>query len=245
MRIDVVASVSEVRSEDLVHRSAVVIDVFRTSSTIVTALAHGAACVIPVETVPQAKQLQYEDMILGGERFCKKITGFDAGNSPLEYTKELIHGKNVILTTTSGTRALIKASKALTVFSASFLNARACAEILVHLDRDVVLLCAGSQDRFALEDGLCAGMLIDDLKHMTQQHVRSNDLGITVHQAYLHNKDQLKKIVYEGNEAKRLIKQGHALDVDYCLEMNSSSIVPVLESNQVIRPWTTKKDLHN
>lgn len=151
----------------------------------------------------------------------------------------------MILTTTSGTRALIKASKALTVFSASFLNARACAETLVQLDRDVVLLCAGSQDRFALEDGLCAGMLIDDLKQMTQQQVRSNDLGITVHQAYLHNKDQLKKIVYEGNEAKRLIKQGHALDVDYCLEMNSSSIVPVLESNQVIRPWTTKKDLHN
>ncbi|MCM3784122.1 2-phosphosulfolactate phosphatase [Neobacillus mesonae] len=244
MRIDVVASVSEIRSEDLVHRSAVVIDVFRTSSTIVTALAQGAACVIPVETVPQAKQLQYNDMFRGGERFCKKISGFDAGNSPLEYKRELVQGKNVIMTTTSGTRALIKANKAETVFSAAFLNAKACAEALIYLDRDIVLLCAGSQDRFALEDGLCAGMLIDFVKQMTKQQIRSNDLGMTVYLAYLYSKSQLKETLYESSEAKRLIKQGHESDVNYCLGINQIPLVPILETDQVIRPWTAKKDLH-
>lgn len=83
MRVDVVGNVNEVRTIDIAGRSAVVIDVLCTTSTIVTALAYDASAVIAVETVPQAKQMEVKDCIRGGERFDKKITGFEVGNSPM------------------------------------------------------------------------------------------------------------------------------------------------------------------
>lgn len=240
MRIDVVASASEIRTEDVIHRSAVVIDVFRTTSTIVTALAQGAICIMPVETVPQAKQLGLEGMFLGGERFCKKIAGFDVGNSPLEYTKELVEGKKGIMTTTSGTRALIKAGKATYIFSAAFLNAKACAQVLVDVDLDIALLCAGQQDRLSMEDALCAGLLIEYIKQIAAQPVRLNDLGLVVHHAYLGCKADLRDKLKESSEAKRLTKQGHEKDVEYCLTKNRFTLVPVMEDHLLI-PWKTKE----
>ncbi|WKL02819.1 2-phosphosulfolactate phosphatase [Paenibacillus amylolyticus] len=92
-----------------------------------------------------------------------KITGFEVGNSPYEYMTAGIADKTIILTTTDGTRALIKASKGKHVFAGSFLNVQAVAAALCELQRDVLLLCAGNQDEFALEDGLCAGCIIDEL----------------------------------------------------------------------------------
>ncbi|WP_211745175.1 2-phosphosulfolactate phosphatase [Paenibacillus sp. Marseille-Q4541] len=241
MRIDVVASASEIRTEDVIHRSAVVIDVFRTTSTIVTALSQGATCIIPVETVPQAKQLGLDGMFLGGERFCKKIAGFDAGNSPLEYTKELVEGKKGIMTTTSGTRALIKAGKASYIFSAAFLNAKACAQVLLDLELDIALLCAGQQDRLSMEDALCAGLLIEYIQQSSTQPVRLNDLGLVVHQAYLGSEASLRETLKESSEAKRLTKQGREEDVDYCLTKNLFTLVPVMEDQSLI-PWKTRRD---
>ncbi|WIV18060.1 2-phosphosulfolactate phosphatase [Paenibacillus polygoni] len=240
MRIDVVASASEIRTEDVIHRSAVVIDVFRTTSTIVTALAQGAICITPVETVPKAKQLGLEGMFLGGERFCKKIAGFDAGNSPLEYTKELVEGRKGIMTTTSGTRALIKAGKASYIFTAAFLNVKACAEVLAEVDLDIAILCAGQQDRLTMEDSLCAGMLIHYIKQSAVQPVRLNDLGLVVHQAYLGCEADLRNKLKESNEAKRLTKQGHEKDVDYCLTENAFTLVPVMEDHFLV-PWKAKE----
>lgn len=237
MRIDVVASASEIRTEDVIHRSAVVIDVFRTTSTIITALAQGATCIIPVETVPQAKQKGMEGMFLGGERFCKKIAGFDAGNSPLEYTKELVQGKKGIMTTSSGTRALIKASKASYIFSAAFLNARSCAEVLVDVDLDIALLCSGQQDRLTMEDALCAGLIIEYIKQLSQP-VRLNDLGLIVHEAYLNCEANLREKLKESSEAKRLTKQGNVQDVDYCITKNLFTLVPVMKEQGLV-PWTT------
>ena len=82
MQVDVVGNVNEVRRIDIAGRSAVVIDVLRTTSTIVTALAYDAAGVIPVETVPQAKQMTVKDSIRGGSG-STKIAGFEVGNSPM------------------------------------------------------------------------------------------------------------------------------------------------------------------
>ena len=72
------------------------------------ALSAGASCVIPAETVMEARALQRPGDLLGGERFCRKIAGFDLGNSPEEYTEQIVAGKRIVLTTTNGTRAIHK-----------------------------------------------------------------------------------------------------------------------------------------
>ena len=93
---------------------AIVIDVLRASTTIVTALGNGASAIIPLATVEEARarQAQEPHLLLGGERNAHPLPGFDFGNSPLDYTPEKVQGREVILTTTNGTRALQGAHQA-------------------------------------------------------------------------------------------------------------------------------------
>ncbi|PQP82176.1 2-phosphosulfolactate phosphatase [Paenibacillus sp. PCH8] len=237
MRVDVVGNVNEVRTIDIAGRSAVVIDVLRTTSTIVTALAYDAAAVIAVETVPQAKQLTGKDYIRGGERFDKKITGFEAGNSPYEYMTEGIADKTIILTTTDGTRALIKASRAKHVLAGSFLNVQAVAAVLCELQRDVLLLCAGDQDEFALEDGLCAGCIIDELHRQSHSAIQLNDLGMVLHQAVSQCRESIPDLVRISSGGRRLEKLGKAHDIAYCSQLNLLDCVPEMGEGNRIHPY--------
>lgn len=236
MRVDVVGNVNEVRTIDIAGRSVVVIDVLRTTSTIVTALAYNAAAVIAVETVPQAKQMVVKDCIRGGERFDKKITGFEAGNSPYEYMTEDIVDKTIILTTTDGTRALIKASRAKHVLAGSFLNVRAVAAALCELQRDVLLLCAGDQDEFALEDGLCAGCIIEELHRQSFSPIQLNDLGMVLHQAVSQCRESIPDLVRLSSGGQRLEKLGSVHDIAYCCQFNLLDCVPEMgEGNRMHR----------
>ncbi|WP_342551802.1 2-phosphosulfolactate phosphatase [Paenibacillus sp. FSL R7-0652] len=237
MRVDVVGSVNEVRTIDIEGRSVVVIDVLRTTSTIVTALAHQAAGVIAAETVPQAKQMMVRNSIRGGERFDKKITGFDAGNSPYEYMSSDIAHKMIILTTTDGTRALIKATKARHVLAGSFLNVKAVAAALIELQRDILLLCAGEQDDFALEDGLCAGCIIEELYRQTRSPLQLNDLGIILHQAVSQCQDRISDLVRTSSSARKLDQLGEMHDVAYCSQLNLLDCVPEMREGNQLMPY--------
>ncbi len=237
MRVDVVGNVNEVRTIDIAGRSAVVIDVLCTTSTIVTALAYDASAVIAVETVPQAKQMEVKDCIRGGERFDKKITGFEAGNSPYEYMTVGIADKTIILTTTDGTRALIKASRAKHVLAGSFLNVRAIAAVLCELQRDVLLLCAGNQDEFALEDALCAGCIIDELQRQSCSPIQLNDLGTVLHQAVSQCQENIPDLVQRSVSGRRLEKLGRLHDISYCSQLNLLDCVPEMGEGNRMQPY--------
>ena len=72
----------------------VVIDVFRATSTIATALYNGAARVIPVDSVDQCISIgQQTGGITAGERDGKVIEGLSYGNSPAEYPRSFVEGK--------------------------------------------------------------------------------------------------------------------------------------------------------
>ncbi len=126
---------------------AVVIDVFRASTTIVTALAAGARLVLPTEDVEQAVRLaapyRKGEALLGGERECQRIEGFQLGNSPREYTKEVVAGKVIIFTTTNGTRALLAAREYPTTYVGCFLNLSAIATAVAS-SNVVSIICAGN-----------------------------------------------------------------------------------------------------
>lgn len=245
MHIHVISSVNEACTEELQHKTVIVIDVLRATSTMLTALANGCRTIVPVETVNQAKSLQGDGEQLGGERFCKKIPGFDFGNSPLEYTPELVAGKTIIMTTTNGTRAIQKTSKASHILIGSMLNAAACARQAAKLADDIVIVCAGAQDVFALEDGLCAGLLTDELLRLhaagavrgslaepnVPAHV--DDFGLAMLQAYRHVQDRLLDVMLSCAGGKRLSKIGFHDDVIYCAQTNMLDLVPVVRQGRL------------
>ena len=158
---------------DLRNTACVVFDVLRATSTIVTALHNGAKAAIPVAEISEALALRQKlpGVLLGGERDGVKIrasqTGggdFDLGNSPREYTPEIVRGKTIVSTTTNGTRALRACAGAKTILAASFLNLTATAEFIRQLQpKQILLVCAGTRENMADEDVLAAGALCEML----------------------------------------------------------------------------------
>jgi 2-phosphosulfolactate phosphatase len=144
---------------------AVVIDVLRASTTIVTALAHGAASVLPVLGVSDAKAAAASGgRLLGGERGGVRIEGFDLGNSPLEYTADRVGGRSVVITTTNGTAALHACRDAREILIGAIVNRAAVAETIRRLAGDceqVHLVCAGTEGTVSGEDVLAAGAILD------------------------------------------------------------------------------------
>ncbi|MBD2869544.1 2-phosphosulfolactate phosphatase [Paenibacillus arenilitoris] len=235
MQVQVISSVNEASTARFHHKTAVIIDALRATSTIVTAIAAGALCVIPAETVMEARALQRPGDLLGGERFCRRIAGFDLGNSPEEYTEQAVAGKRIVLTTTNGTRAIHKAMRADYVLTASFLNADACARAAVDLRRDVVILCAGSHDEFAIEDGLCAGLVLDRMHAALGGPIDMDDFGTAMLAMYKDRSARLKETIMNGSSGKRLLKLGMKRDIEACSAVDVYREVPRLNGDQLTR----------
>lgn len=150
---------------------AVVIDVLRASTTIITALAHGATGVRPVPTTDAAWALTANrgpesDLLLGGERGGLRVDGFDLGNSPLEYSRARVAGRRIVITTTNGTAAIDACGAAREVLIGAIVNRSAVAfqaRMLAvrHGVTDIHLVCAGTDGRVTEEDLLAAGAILD------------------------------------------------------------------------------------
>ncbi|MBD0380734.1 2-phosphosulfolactate phosphatase [Paenibacillus sedimenti] len=235
MQIDVVANIGEARTDEFIHKTVIVIDVLRATSTMIAALGNGCKAVVPVETVLQAKELQKPGDLLGGERFCKKIPGFDFGNSPNEYTRSAVQGKRIILTTTNGTRGIQKAMKADHVLAGALTNGGACAKAAVNFKRDIVIICAGTQDVFSLEDGLCAGLILEEIgKIAGVKNLAINDFGLAMRSCYAQAKDTLLDTLLMCANGKRLSKLGFQEDLVTCAKVNDTIHVPVLDRDQMV-----------
>lgn len=242
MRIDCIPQIGETPGHDLAGKTAIVMDVLRATSNIVTALANGASSVLPVETVAQAKQAAGEGDVLAGERQCRRIPGFDLGNSPLEYTEEVVGGRRIVMTTTNGTRGLQKASRAAVVMAGSLLNAEACAQAALQCNRDIVLLCAGTKDVFALEDGLCAGLIAMELRRISRGEVQLSDFAAAMAGAYASAAEGLEDAMMSCESGLRLSKLGFNEDVKYCAQRHSHAVVPVLSGGEM-RPFSGRHQL--
>ena len=144
------------------------IDVLRASTTIVTALAHGAAGIRPLSTVAEARAAAAAigpDAVLGGERGGVRIDGFALGNSPLEYTRDRVGGRPVVITTTNGTAALAACRDAAAILIGALVNRTAVAELARSLGgrlgvESVHLVCAGTDGMATEEDVLAAGAIL-------------------------------------------------------------------------------------
>ena len=241
MYISVIPTAQQAQGINFSGQTAVVIDVLRATSVITTALENGAREVIPVKTVEEAQNLYAQcdtaKTLRGGERNALKIEGFDLSNSPLEYKKKVVEGKSLILTTTNGTNAINNIIGADEVVLACFRNGAAVVEHIVGLShrgsRDIAIVCAGTESHFSLDDGLCAGMIIELLKQRTE--VETDDLGLLLHRFYNESKDNLFGALSGCYHLKRLFTMGFYDDIKFCLETNCVQIVPVLKDGKIVR----------
>ncbi|MEO6755066.1 MAG: 2-phosphosulfolactate phosphatase [Chthoniobacteraceae bacterium] len=154
------ADISRLPERDLSGTTCVVFDVLRATSSMITALANGAAEIFPAKTIEEARTLRKEmpDALLGGERQGERIEGFDLGNNPFEYTA--LAGKRIISTTTNGTIALRACERAGRVLVGALLNIAALRDELARSQPvEVLLVCAGTFETFSLEDAIAAGLL--------------------------------------------------------------------------------------
>jgi 2-phosphosulfolactate phosphatase len=141
----------------------VIIDILRASSAICTAFANGAASIIPVAEVDEAKEYKSRGYLVAAERDGFVLDFADFGNSPFNFTKEKVTGKTIVYSTTNGTGIISLASQAYMTVIGSFLNLGALTSWLIKQDKNVLLLCAGWKNRFNIEDSLCAGAIAEKL----------------------------------------------------------------------------------
>lgn len=235
-RIDVAATPAFAAAREPAS-TVVVLDVLRATSTIVAALENGAAAVVPVRETDDAiavmRRLGREHTLLCGERDSRAIAGFDLDNSPASYTRERVAGKTLVLTTTNGTRALLEAARAATVFCAALTNRRAIVERLAASEGDVRLLCAGSEGTLSFEDLLGAGAIVDALLQLDRRIVQSDEARAAA-TVFAANAKRLTTAVACGSHAQALIANGFAADVAGCARIDVSGCVPVYAGGTIV-----------
>lgn len=212
----------------------VVIDVLRATSAICAAFDNGIKSIIPVPTVEEARAYQAQGYLAGAERKGKIVDGFDFGNSPYSYMKPELKGKEIVLTTTNGTKSLDVAKDAEIVVVGSFLNLDTLCHWLEQQDKNVLCLCSGWQDKFNLEDTICAGAISEYLIN-TGKYTSDEDSSIAAKYLYLSAKDNYFGYLKSSSHRRRLKNLNLNEDIKYCLTPNQCTVIPILKDGKLVQ----------
>jgi 2-phosphosulfolactate phosphatase len=212
----------------------VVIDVLRATSAICAAFDNGIESIIPVPTVEEAWEYKQKGYLAGAERKGQIVEGFDFGNSPFSYMKEEFRGKEVVLTTTNGTKSLDVAKDAQIVVVGSFLNLTALSKWLYEQDKNVLCLCSGWQDKFNLEDTICAGAISDYLI-ATGYYTAIEDSSIAAKYLFLSAKDNYFGYLKSSSHRRRLKNLNLNEDIKYCLTPDQTDVIPILKDGKLVK----------
>lgn len=212
----------------------VVIDIFRATSSICYGIENGAEAIIPVSEVEECaayrdKGLNY---LIAAERDGKVVDGFDFGNSPFSYTAEKVEGKTVVLTTTNGTHALHLSRSAKKIVIGSFLNLTALCNWLKTQQENILLVCAGWKNNFNLEDTLFAGAVIEQLK---TSGYTLDDPAIAANDLFQIGKSDISKYLSKTSHGERLKKLGIEKDIEFCLQVDLTTAIPVLDGDRLVK----------
>jgi 2-phosphosulfolactate phosphatase len=212
----------------------VVIDVLRATSAMCAAFDNGILSIIPVPTIEEALEYKKKGYLVGAERKGQIVEGFDFGNSPFSYMKEEFRGKEVVLTTTNGTKSLEVAKDAETVVIGSFLNLTALSSWLSKQDKNILCLCSGWQDKFNLEDTICAGA-ISDFLISTGNFISIEDSSIAAKYLFLSAKDNYLGYLKSSSHRRRLKHLNLNKDIKYCLTPDQTDVIPILINGKLVK----------
>lgn len=219
---------------DVTDSIVVIIDVFRATSTIATALYNGAKRVIPVDAVDKCIAIGKETGgITAGERDGKIIPGLAHGNSPAEYPRSFIEGQTLVLTTTNGTKLLHMAlnAGASEVITGSFPNLSAVSDYLVAQKKNVILGCSAWKDRFNLEDAMFAGAVIQRVQNHFTIHCDSSLMASDMYGLHRHD---MQQFIRRTTHWHRLASYGLEKDLEYCVTPDVANILPIYRNGDLV-----------
>lgn len=221
---------------DISNSTVVIIDVLRATSTIATALCNGAKAVIPVDSVEECVKLGKQiEVITAGERDGQIAEGLQYGNTPLQYTKEFINEKTLVLTTTNGTKLLhlALAANAKGIITGAFCNISAVCDYLISQNTDVILACAAWKNRINIEDTLFAGAVINRIKENFEINCDASQIAETL---YLKADKDLFNFMKEKNASHyhRLMGFGLEEDIRFCLTEDNANVLSIYSGGRLI-----------
>jgi 2-phosphosulfolactate phosphatase len=241
VRLDVLFGGASMTSADVAGRVVAVIDVLRASTSIAAALSNGARAVIPLdssdEVVTRAKAFERSDVLLAGERRMLPIPGFDLGNSPTEFKREVVEGKTILMTTTNGTPAIANTASARDVIIASYVNYTAVLTMLRTALRggsDVTIVCAGRDRQFALEDAGCAGRYVASVSKKIAG-LDMNDAAQTCAMIDKRFGEQIVKLFEASEHGRALHDAGFDDDLMACAAVDSYPVIPLYQDRQITK----------
>ena len=235
-RLRVLMTREEIVPERLAGATAVVVDVFLATTTLLTILENGARRVIPVASLEEAEEacarLDAPGVLRGGEQDAARIEGYDHGPFPGEYPPGTVAGRDVVFVTTNGTRAIADAAPAERVLLGCLRNAPAVASYLEGSGADsVYLICAGSAGRFTVEDFLGAATI---LSRMDTGGWRLNDgawMALDFVQRYRGKELEALK---QSRAGRWFIEHDRLDDFEFVGEIGASDLVPEVRAGQLI-----------
>ena len=222
-------------SKQLRGSIAVMVDVLRASTTILTALSNGAAGVIPCLSVNDALALRTADaaVLLGGERSGVKISDFDLSNSPSDYLRPTVKDRTIGFTTTNGTRALLHSVEADQVLIGAFSNVVCLAQYLITCSQPLHVVCAGTNREITGEDAVFAGCLIDYILSNDQQQVEIELTDTALMTLGWWRFESAKRLLTETlmttRGGKNLVALSYESDIAVAAELNSCPVLARFE----------------
>ena len=236
MRLDVYLTPGEVVPGDITDRTVVMLDILRASTSIVKALSEGAKSIYPVASIEEALRLANtfgrDDVLLCGERKCVRIQGFDLGNSPLEFTRNRVAGKTLVMTTTNGTYALSLTTGAARVLIGALPNLGAIVAEIARTGAEPVFLCAGRERHFALEDATVAGLMAARLMDAAPGDWVLND-GALASIALAREFGTRESVFRMAAGGKSIIEAGLEEDLTFCAQTDTLNVLPVLHERNI------------
>jgi 2-phosphosulfolactate phosphatase len=240
MKLDVVFTPSGITPSEVQGRTVFVIDILRATTAMCAALYHGAKAMIPVAATEEALRLAQtigsDDVLLAGEQNCVRIPGFQLGNSPLEMTEPVVRNKTIIVTTTNGTKALLACQGAWGVYPACAANltlaSEKAREALVR-DRDILIVCAGRDGSFSLEDAYCAGRLAVAALGGRKPRRGLNDAALASLDLVRRYGDHWERPLSYSRAGRELIKLGFRADLLDASRLDAYPVLPHFHERRV------------
>ena len=214
----------------------IITDIFRASTAICAAFHNEVNAIIPVETISESEEYKRKGYICAGERDGKTLACAHFGNSPYNFLNPALKGKTIVMNTTNGTRAIKMTGDGNNdVVIGAFINLDAVVKHALNNNKNVIVFCAGWKDRFSLEDSLFAGALVEALiESGAGKYHTICDSAIASAELWTNAKNDLQVFIEKAAHRHRLKKLGLDDVIPYCLELNTTSVIPVYQKDRLV-----------
>lgn len=211
----------------------VIVDILRATSTICAAIHNGVKSIIPVATVEEAKTMKLQGYMVASERDGYVLDFADFGNSPFNFTPEIVAGKEIVYSTTNGTRCIHLSSHSKAVIIGSFLNISVLADWLIQQNSPVLIFCASWKDRFSLEDTVFAGALAERLLNSGKFETICDAVTASI-DLWNIAKNDLFGYMQKAAQKDRLASKGLDDCIEFCLTEDLCPVIPAFLNDRLV-----------